>query len=116
MQRIQNFMKRFADKHRKKMIYEIDDKVYLSSRNIIISRSSRKLENKMLNFYSIVQRVKDSYKLRLPVLMKIHSVFAVNLLRKNSEDSLSGQTQKTSKPIVTSLSDEYELKDIEAFR
>ena len=49
------------NKHRKKIKYESNDKIFLFNRNIIIDRSFEKLEDKILKFFSIKEKIKASY-------------------------------------------------------
>jgi len=63
--------------------------MFLSSRNIIIDKFIKKLEDKMLNSFLIIKKIKSLYKLKLLTFMKVHNVFYSNLLRANLDDSLS---------------------------
>jgi len=81
-------MKKQIDKHRKKMIYKIDDMMFLNSRNIMISRSSKKLDDKMLELFKILIEIEHAYRLKLLSTMKIHSKFASNLLQLDLKDAL----------------------------
>ncbi len=99
-------MKEQADKHRKEMIYKVDDMVFLNSRNITTARPSKKLNDKMLEPFKILAEIEHAYRLKLPSTMKIHSEFASNLLRLNSEDSLKGQRNESPGPIVVDDEDE----------
>jgi len=65
--------------------------MFLSSRNININRSTKKLENKMLDSFPIIKHVKVLYKLELPIFIKIYNVFYLNLLRVNFDNPLPGQ-------------------------
>jgi len=89
MTKVRVTMKKQIDKHRKKMIYKIDDMMFLNSRNITISRSSKKLDDKMLELFKILIEIKHVYWLKLSSTMKIHSKFASNLLRLDSKNSLN---------------------------
>jgi len=109
-------MKKQIDKHRKKMIYKIDDMMFLDSRNITIARSSKKLDDKMLEFFKIIIEVKHVYRLKLSSTMKIHSKFILNLLRLNSKNSLKEQRNKSSDFIVMNNKDEWKVKNILNFR
>ena len=109
-------MNKQINKRRKKISYEIKDKVFLFSRNIITDRSSKKLEDKMLNSFLITERVETSYRLQLSKFMRIHNVFHSHLLRKDLNDSLLEQIQKPSSLIITKKSKKYKLNDIENFR
>jgi len=77
-------MKKQIDKHRKKMIYKVDDMMFLNSRNITILRSSKKLNDKMLELFKILIEIEHAYQLKLSSTMKIHSKFISNLLQLDS--------------------------------
>ncbi len=62
--------------------------MFLFSRNIIIDKSIKKLEDKMLDLFLIIKKIKALYKLKLLTFMKMHNVFHSNLLRANLGDSL----------------------------
>ncbi len=99
-------MKKQTDKHRKKMIYKINNMMFLNSRNIIISRSSKKLDDKMLEFFKILIKIKHVYRLKLSSTMKIHLKFASNLLQLDSKNSLNEQRNESSDSIVINDEDE----------
>ncbi len=109
-------MKKQTNKHRKKMIYKIDDMMFLNSRNIMIARSSKKLNNKMLESFKILTEIEHAYELKLSSTMKIHSEFILNLLRLNSKDLLKEQRNESSDSIVIDDEDEWEVKNILNFR
>ena len=52
-----------VNKRRKKISYEIGNKVFLFSRNIITDRFFKKLEDKMLGSFFIIERVRTFYRL-----------------------------------------------------
>ncbi len=58
-------MKKQIDKHQKKMIYKINDMMFLNSRNITISRSLKKLNDKMLELFKILIKIAHAYQLKL---------------------------------------------------
>jgi len=99
-------MKKQIDKHRKKMIYKIDDMMFLNSRNIMIARSSKKLDDKMLESFKILIKIEHAYQLKLSSTMKIHSKFILNLLQLNSKNSLKEQRNESSDFIVMNVEDE----------
>jgi len=99
-------MKKQIDKHRKKMIYKIDDMMFLNSRNIMIARSSKKLDDKMLESFKILIEIEHAYRLKLSSTMKIHSKFILNLLQLNSKNSLKEQRNESSDFIVMNVEDE----------
>ncbi len=84
-------MKKQIDKHQKKIIYKINDMMFLNFRNIMILSSSKKLNNKMLELFKILIEIEHAYQLKLSSTMKIHLKFASNLLQLNSKNSLNEQ-------------------------
>ena len=91
-----------ADQHRKNVEegYMVDDKVWLSTKNINTERLLKKLVHKMIGTYKIKKLVKLSYQLDLPTSMKIHNMFYPNLLRKASEDPLPSQHNDPAPPVI----------------
>ena len=85
----QNKMSEFTDKKRKDISYKIEDKVFLLTKNIDITRPSKKLNYKMIESFKIIQKTEGSYELNLSKLMtKKHSVFHSLLLRRAEKDLL----------------------------
>ncbi len=114
--RVRVTMKKQIDKHRKKMIYKMSDMMFLNSRNITITKSSKKLNDKMLESFKILTEIEHAYRLKLSSTMKIHSEFILNLLRLNSKDSLEEQWNESSDSIVIDDENEWEVKNILNFR
>jgi len=77
-----------ANKHRKKINYKIESKMFLNERNIITARFFKKLNDKMLDSFQITDSVDLFYKLKLSETMHIHDVFHSELLRSAVDDSL----------------------------
>jgi hypothetical protein len=84
--------------------------VFLSSRNINTTRPSKKLDDKMLGPFKVLEAVGTSYRLQLLSTMRIHDVFS--LLRKAANDPLPGQTNEPPQPVVVDDEDEWEVDDI----
>ncbi len=82
-------MMKQANKHRKKINYKIESKMFLNERNIVTARLFKKLDDKMLNSFKITDSVDFFYKLKLSNTMRIHDVFYLELLRSAVDDSLS---------------------------
>lgn len=112
LQQFKQAMTTQANKHRKLIKYNSEDRVWLFSNNIITVRSFRKLEDKMLKFFEIVKAVDISYKLKLLIFMKVHPVFHISLLRPNFNDFLLGQITDASKPVKIANGDEWLVNDI----
>ncbi len=95
-----------ANKHRKKINYKIESKMLLNERNIITARLFKKLNDKMLNSFQIIDLVDSFYKLKLSETMRIHDVFHSELLHLVVNDSLQNQKNEFSKSIVINDEDE----------
>jgi len=95
-----------ANKHRKKINYKIESKMFLNERNIITARLFKKLNDKMLDSFQITDSVDSFYKLKLSETMHIHDVFHSELLRSVVDDSLSDQKNEFLKSIVVNDEDE----------
>ena len=105
-----------ANKHRKKINYEIESKMFLNERNIVIARLFKKLDDKMLDSFKVTDSVDFFYKLKLSDTMRIRDVFHSELLRPAVDDSLPGQKNELSGSIVVNNEDEWEIDDILNFR
>ncbi len=101
-----------ANKHRKKINYKIKSRMFLNERNIITARLFKKLNDKMLNSFQIIDLVDSFYKLKLLKTMRIHDVFHSELFRLVINDLLFDQKNKFSKLIVINDEDEWEIDDI----
>jgi len=95
-----------ANKHRKKINYEIESKMFLNERNIVIARLFKKLDDKMLDSFKVTDSVDFFYKLKLSDTMRIRDVFHSELLRPAVDDSLPGQKNELSGSIVVNNEDE----------
>ncbi len=77
------------NKHKKNVNYEIELKIFLNERNIVTTRLFKKLNDKMLESFTVTNSVNFFYKLKLPEIMRIHDIFHFDLLRPVANDSLS---------------------------
>ena len=114
-QRLQNSRKAMshqANKHRKDVGYEIGDWVWLSSRNVKSTRPCKDLEDKQLGPYQVIGHAGTSYRLQLPISMKIHNVFSPKLLRPYASDPLPGQQQDPPRPVIIDDEEEWVVDDI----
>ncbi len=114
--RVKVTMKKQINKHWKEMICKINDMMFLNSRNIMISRSLKKLDDKMLKLFKILIEIEHAYWLKLSLTMKIHSKFASNLLQLDSKNTLKKQWNESSDFIVIEDKDEWKVKNILNFR
>ncbi len=105
-----------ANKHRKKINYKIESKMFLNERNIVTARLFKKLNDKMLDSFQIIDFVDSFYKLKLSETMHIHDVFHSELLRFVVNDLLSDQKNELSKSIVINDEDEWKIDNILNFQ
>ena len=89
MKEIKSTMQKQVNKHRKKMKYQVDDSIRLSSENIKTTRLSKKLNDRMLNSFKIIEKMNVFYRLKLSSNMHQHDVFSFNYLKSAVNDSLS---------------------------
>ncbi len=101
-----------ANKHRKKINYKIESKMFLNERNIVTARSFKKLDDKMLDSFINLDLIDSSYKLKLSKSMHVHDVFHSDLLRSIVDDFLPDQKNKLSDSIVINDEDEWKIDDI----
>ncbi len=101
-----------ANKHRKEINYKIESKMFLNERNIVTARLFKKLNDKMLDSFQIIDFIDSFYKLKLLKTMRIHNVFHSELLRLVVNDFLFNQKNEFSKSIVVKDEDEWEIEDI----
>ena len=120
---MQNNVERFKkimliqiNKHRKFVQYNFDDLIWLNNRNIKTIRFSKKLNDKMLNFYKMLEKRNASYKVKLSILMKIWNVFHFNLFKKNSENFVDDQIFEIFKSIKILEKNEWVMNDILDFK
>ncbi len=101
-----------ANKHRKKINYKIELKMFLNERNIITARSFKKLDDKMLDSFINLDLVDSSYKLKLLKSMHVHDVFHSDLLCSVVDNLLSDQKNEFSDSIVINDENEWKINDI----
>ena len=105
-----------ANKHRKKINYKIESKIFLNEQNIVTAKLFKKLNNKMLDSFQIINLVDSFYKLKLLETMHIHDVFHSELLYLVVNDSLFNQKNESLKSIVINDEDEWEINNILNFQ
>ncbi len=101
-----------ANKHRKKINYKIESKMFLNEWNIVTVRSFKKLDDKMLDFFINLDFIDSSYKLKLSETMHVHDVFHSDLLRLVVDDLLPDQKNMLFESIVINDEVEWEIDDI----
>ncbi len=101
------------NKHRWDIIYEVNDWVWLFSRNIKTTRSCKNLKDKQLEFYQITVKVEIFYHLHLLISMKqLHSMFSSKLLRSCLDNLLSEQHSESSRSLTIEDDEHWKIDDI----
>ncbi len=101
------------NKHKQNIIYEVNDWVWLFSRNIKTTRSCKNLKNKQLKLYQIIVKVEIFYHLHLSISMKqLHSMFSLKLLCFYFDDFLSEQHSKSFKSLTIKDDEHWKINDI----
>jgi len=118
LKKIKQIIEAQVNKHRRDIIYEVNDQVWLVFENIKITRSCKDLKDKQLNLYSITVKVEIFYRLQLSRSMKhIHSMFSSKYLRSSSSNSLLKQHSELFKLMIIKENEEYwKVDDILNFR
>ena len=105
-------MQKQVNKHRKEVKYQVDDFVKFSSKNIKTTRLLKKLNDRMLNSFKIIEKMNVFYRLKLLSSMHQHDVFSPNYLKFAVNDSLSNQKQESSRSIIVDDEKTWNVDDI----
>ena len=68
------------NRYKKDVTFKKGDLVFLSIKNIVIDKSYKKLNDKMLDSFKIILIIDFFYKLKLPEIIRIYNVFHLKLL------------------------------------
>ena len=116
LEEAQEHQKQYYDEHhRVPPEYQVGDLVFLSSKNIAVTRPSRKLSAKRLGPYPIEKIIgPNAVKLSLPPSMKIHPVFHVSLLEPKKKSQIYSRTNPPPPPVEIEGQEEleYEVEEI----
>lgn len=105
----QSRQKKNADENRREEEYEVGDKVLLSTADLKYTEGQKKLLDKQIGPYEIIQKISAvAYKLLLPTrLSRIHPVFHISkLLPYNDTDKFQIRQQENRPPPVLTVDDE----------
>ena len=112
LKRAQEVMAEQANKHRDDVKFKKDDMVFLSSKNIVSTRPSRKLGNKRYGPFRVMDLVGSDYRLELPATFRIHNVFHPKLLTLAATNPLPRQQVAPPQAVDVNGRTEYPLEEI----
>ncbi|GAA5895480.1 hypothetical protein JCM6882_006265 [Rhodosporidiobolus microsporus] len=107
-------MKKYYDLKRKDApSFVPGDKVWLSTRNIVSTRQSKKLDHHYIGPFPVVSRVGDlAYKLDLPATLRIHPVFHIGLLHPHKENSIPDRLPQIPPLTIVNGEAQHEVEHI----
>jgi hypothetical protein len=101
------------ESHKPAPNYQVNDKVWLSTKNLRTERLSKKLDYKQVRLFKILEKIgQAAYRLDLPVSMKCHNVFHTSLLRLDPDNPLPGQTSEPPLLVIVDSEEEYIVERI----
>ena len=111
---------KYADTRRREIIFQVDNKVLLSTKNISIGnqarRPSKKLQPRFIGPYEVIEVISPvTYKLKLLLNLTIHPVFHVSLLKPYQENPQEFEDRMVKPPlpvITTEGQEEFEVEKI----
>ncbi|MBW0577480.1 hypothetical protein O181_117195 [Austropuccinia psidii MF-1] len=110
-----NRFKRYADKSRASPpVFNPGDMVWLSSKNIKSTRTTKKLSERLLGPFPILKKVSThAYHLKLPSQWKsIHPVFHISLLEPVKTSKIPNRHQQPPPPATIEEEEEWEVSQI----
>ena len=104
------------NRYKKDITFKKGDLVFLSIKNIVIDKSYKKLNDKMLGSFKVISIIDSFYKLKLPEIMRIYNVFHPKLLNLVVINSLSDQKNPSSKVTIVKDKKKWIMKNILNFK
>ena len=104
------------NRYKKDMTFKKGDLVFLNTKNIIIDKSSKKLDDKMFDSFKIISVIDSFYKLKLFEIIKIYNVFHSKLLNLVVINLLSKQKNSSFKAIIIKSKKKWIIENILNFK
>src|ERR1035437_2444543 len=86
MLKAQQKKERDVNRHRRDVDFGVGDMVFVTTKDWVTHRPSRKLDHQMAGPFKILEEVGSAFRLQLPSSIKVHPVFAPEKLRKALND------------------------------
>lgn len=115
--RAQERQKRYADKNRRPMSYEVGDSVWVQTKHINLPvNNTSKLKHKYMGPFKIIRKINENaYELKLPATSKVHPVFNVSRLRRfvpRLKPQINDDNEILQVPNIIDDTEEYEVSQI----
>ncbi len=94
IKKTQKAMETQANKQRREPDFDVEDLVWITTKNWKTDRPSRKLGYQMAGPYKILKRVGNAYQLELPESVRVHPIFSPDKLHKAANNLLPGQQEE----------------------
>ena len=112
IERAQEKIVRSVNQHYRPINQEVNDKVYLLTKNLKSYRLSRKLIGQQDSLFTILEKKGNIYKLDLPAGLKIYPYFVPDIFIKAPQDPLpSQQNPNPSRDVIKGVK-EQEVNNI----
>jgi transposase InsO family protein len=103
---------RDVNRHRREVDWTVKDKVYVSTRNWKSPLQKKKMADQWVGPYKVLGKEGNSWRIDLPETMKVHPVFAPDMLRKAADNPLPGQQEQEGNKMEVESDQEWEVKAI----
>ena len=101
----------YEQNKRKVHVFNVNDKVWLSAKDIKIHQKSSKLGPRQLGPYVVLERISDlGYKLELPQSLKVHNIFHVDHLNPWHDNGIAKESSPP--PVTVDKHKKYEVEHI----
>lgn len=95
----QEYQKKYADQHRRHDTFKLNDRVLLDTSDITFTTGSKKLLDKYIGPYKIIEVISDvAYKLDLPIKFRLHPVFHISKLKRAVETDKFPDRKQLNRP------------------
>lgn len=96
----QDYQKKYADLSRRHEEFNVGDRVLLDASDINFTTGTKKLLDKYIGPYTIKEKINElTYKLELPIRLRIHDVFHISKLRRVHETDVFPDRVQDNRPM-----------------
>ena len=104
------------NRYKKKITFKKGDLVFFNIKNIVIDKSCKKLNDKMLDSFKVILIINSFYKLKLFEIMRIYNVFHFKLFNLVVINLLSDQKNFSFKIIIIKDKKKWIIENILNFK